>query len=541
MLPTLLAGVAVFWAVFRLLRWGRRESFLPPGPPTVPILGNLFDFPTVYPWLKSAHLMLTEMARQYGDVYSMKIINSTVVVLSSTTAIREIMDKNSAIVSDRPASHFAQEITGGNHMGASRYNDQWRRLRRCAREVLTQSACRNHLNIQQAEATQLMYDMLTRPEDFFDSIRRFSTSAILSVLYGKRAPRITTPEVTAFFDAEHHWEELMQPGAHPPVDLIPIMKYIPERWASWKTEVKITRRLQRKLYFDLLEQVEARMQKGSSNGCFMETVIEKGPGFGLDREAVGYIGGNLIEGGADTTSAFLQTLVLALVNFPDVQARAQEELDSVIGGEHSPQPDDIERLPYIQAVIKETHRWRPVAPTTLPHANIEDFSYQDYIIPKGTIIFINAWGIFHDPEVFPKPDEFNPDRWLQDDMKSDRTYDLVFGTARRVCPGMHIARNSIEIDAMKLIWAFKFSKSKDPATKRDKVYDLNDFVKGILTGPSRFECEIAPRSSHHAEVIRREFLSATQIFEVFEQQLDSADREFVGKLRRDLADELHLL
>ena len=63
------------------------------------------------------------MARQYGNVYSMKIINSTIVVLSSTATIREIMDKNSAIVSDRPASHFAEEITGGNHMGASRYSE----------------------------------------------------------------------------------------------------------------------------------------------------------------------------------------------------------------------------------------------------------------------------------------------------------------------------------------------------------------------------------------------------------------------------------
>jgi len=66
-------------------------------------------------------------------------------------------------------------------------------------------------------------------------------------------------------------------------------------------------------------------------------------------------------------------------------------------------------------------------------------------------------------------------------------------------------------------------------------------AQGILTGPSRFECEITPRSSHHAEVIKREFLGATQTFESFEQQLDSGDREFVGKLRRDLADELHLL
>ena len=72
-----------------------------------------------------------------------------------------------------------------------------------------------------------------------------------------------------------------------------------------------------------------------------------------------HIGGTLIEGGADTTSAFLQTLVLALVNFPYVQVRAQEELDSVVGDERSPQLDDIERLPYIQAIIKEVGHQAP--------------------------------------------------------------------------------------------------------------------------------------------------------------------------------------
>jgi hypothetical protein len=85
-----------------------------------------------------------------------------------------------------------------------------------------------------------------------------------------------------------------QPGAHPPVDLIPIMKYVPERWASWKTEVRVTRNLQRKLYFGLLEHVEAKIRNGSSNGCFMETVIEKASGFGLDREAVGYASANRV-------------------------------------------------------------------------------------------------------------------------------------------------------------------------------------------------------------------------------------------------------
>lgn len=173
-----------------------------------------------------------------------------------------------------------------------------------------------------------------------------------------------------FFEAQHRWEHLMEPGAHAPVDLIPILKFVPERWASWKTEVKIVRNLQHKLYFGLLEQVEERMKEGMLDGCWMGTVIEKASVFGLDRETIGYVlhaalasssshpscrqlGGTLFEGGSDTTSAFLQTLILALVNFPEVQRLAQEEIDCVVGDGRAPMLDDIERLPYIQAVIQE--------------------------------------------------------------------------------------------------------------------------------------------------------------------------------------------
>jgi hypothetical protein len=107
-------------------------------------------------------------------------------------------------------------------------------------------------------------------------------------MYGRRAPRLTTTEVTDFFHVQQRWEQLLEPGAHPPVDLIPILKSVPERWASWKTETRIIRRLQRKLYFGLLERVEERVNKGMFNGCRMETVIENASSYGLDRDAIGY-------------------------------------------------------------------------------------------------------------------------------------------------------------------------------------------------------------------------------------------------------------
>jgi len=407
-------------------------------------------------------------------------------------------------------------------------------MRRCMREILTVQACRGHLSIQQAEATQLMYDFLIKPEEFYDSVRRFSASVILSVLYGKRAPQPTSSDVVDFFGVQHRWEHLMEPGAYAPVDLIPILKFVPERWASWKTEVKIVRHLQHKLYFGLLEQVEERMKEGMLNGCWMGTVIEKASVFGLDRETIGQLGGTLFEGGSDTTSAFLQTLVLALVNFPEVQRLAQEEIDCVVGDGCAPMLDDIERLPYIQAVIKETHRWRPVAPLAIPHTSIEDVSYKGYVVPKGSVLFINNWGIFHDKDLFKEPSMFNPERWLKQDMASDRTYDLAFGCARRACPGVNLARNSININAMNFMWGFNFSKVKDPLKNQEKVYDLHDFAQGMLTSPNRFDCVITPRSAHHVEVIKQNYLHASSAFEPFEHGLSPEDRAFVSQTRDEL-------
>lgn len=170
------------------------------------------------------------------------------------------------------------------------------------------------------------------------------------------------------------------------------------------------------------------MEQGITNGCFMESVIEKAPGIGLDRNATGYVcivsmgsvlltrfcirqlGGTLIEGGSDTTSAFILTLILALVNAPEAQRLAQEEIDRIIGAERAPLLDDIDSLPYAQALIKEVvitnpqlkcrvhsthcflqvHRWRPVAPLALPHASTEDITYREWLLPKGTAFFMNV-------------------------------------------------------------------------------------------------------------------------------------------------------
>jgi len=162
----------------------------------------------------------------------------------------------------------------------------------------------------------------------------------------------------------------------------------------------------------------------------------------MTREHVGYLGGALLEGGSDTTSAFLQSVVLMLVAFPEVQRKAQEEVDRVIGSERSPTLEDWENLPYLQAFNKEINRFRPIAPMAIPHATTADEHYGGYVIPKGATLFMNTWGINHDPDVFDKPETFNPDRYLRSEYGTkpgvDETnfrHTLIFG-AGRVCSVM---------------------------------------------------------------------------------------------------------
>ncbi|KAJ7843055.1 cytochrome P450 [Mycena olivaceomarginata] len=529
LLPLALGVLCLFlW----LRNVGSREAGLPPGPPTVPLLGNLHLFPTEF-----AHYKFTEWARKYGGIYSLKMGPGTAIVLTDAAAVKELMDKRSGSTVDRPPMHVADLVAGGLNMVLSRYTENWRTLRRTAHTILTPQASARHLPIQQAEASQLLHDLLRHPQGFYTHIRRYSNSVILSVLYGKRAPRYETPETTAFFNAQHEWELVLEPGATPPVDLIPILKYIPERWAKWKRDCAKTRKLQRDLYFGLLDETKERLRNGDENGSYMEEILTRQEEFGMDREITGYLGGVLIEGGSDTTSSYLQSLILALIAYPETQRKAQEEVDRVVGEHRMPTLNDLEEMPYIRAMILETHRFRPVAPLMIPHCTLTAEEYNGFIIPQGTTIFVNAWGIFHDPELYDDPENFIPDRYLltENGTKpgvdgSDLRPTYAFGVGRRICPGIHLAQNSININAMNLVWAFNFTTDTD-AEGNPIELDTFDYQKGILTGPRPFKCKISPRSVEKAEIIEREFLEAADTFSKFEFGLSSEDKEFVANSR----------
>ncbi|KAK7461952.1 hypothetical protein VKT23_008385 [Stygiomarasmius scandens] len=383
-----------------------------------------------------------------------------------------------------------------------------------------------------------MYDMLHSPEKFYNHIRRYSTSVIVSVVFGKRCPRYETPDVITFFKLAHISEQCFEPGAEPPLEQLPFLNYIPERWAKWKRLAKALNEIQIKMYMGLLDECEERLRTKQGTGCYLESVIERKDEYGLSREAIAYLGGALLEAGGHTTSAFLHTIIMCLIAFPDVKKKAQEEIDRVVGDDRTPRMEDLEDMPYVKALIKETHRFRPVAPLALPHAMLTDGTYRAYTIPKGTIIFANTWGIYHDPDLFDDPEMFKPERYLDSEYgvkpgvdDKDFRHTLIFGYGRRICPGMHLANNSIELNVLNFLWAFDFAAPTDPKTGSYLPVDTWAYEKGVLPAPLPFPCKITPRSTSKASMIDNEYLSATGAFSKFEHHLCEEDKEWLRTTR----------
>ncbi len=162
-------------------------------------------------------------------------------------------------------------------------------------------------------------------------------------------------------------------------------------------------------------------------------------------------------------------LVLAMLAYPETQARAHAELDAVVGRTRMPTFADYPHLPYIRAMVKELLRWRPLSPVITPHRATEDDWYEGMFIPKDTLCIANTWNMNRDPEIFGKnTEDFDPARYLDAngdmapgvfDLKREGHFAYGFGT--RQCVGRHMADNSLFINIAVLLWAMKIERKKD--------------------------------------------------------------------------------
>lgn len=165
---------------------------------------------------------------------------------------------------------------------------------------------------------------------------------------------------------------------------------------------------------------------------------------------------NIFIAGTDPSSATIVWAMTALLKDPEVMSMVQGEARSLFGDKDFINEDDIERLPYLKAVVKETLRLFPPSPLLLPREATERCSIDGYEIEAKTVVYVNAWAIARDPENWEKPEEFWPERFIGSEMelKGKEFEVLPFGSGRRMCPAKHMGMVNVELGLANLVHSF---------------------------------------------------------------------------------------
>ncbi|KAJ4289086.1 hypothetical protein N0V90_011428 [Kalmusia sp. IMI 367209] len=491
-------GLFVAYAIRRLVQGDGNGRPLPPGPKGVPVLGNVNDMPK--PGVLECHHWL-EHKDLYGPISSVTVLGQTMVIINDPKIVFELLRDRSNIHSSRPHQNFSCDLVGWKNATAmTPYNDYWKIQRKNIAKVASSNVSVSVFDrVQEEEAAHFLMNVLAAPDKLFEHIRTEAGTVILKITYGYTAKnRGQDPLVDLAGKAMWTFAESTVPGKWA-VDIFPFLKYLPEGFPG--TAYRKTGREMHKILSDCAEKpyafVKQQMRENRAKTSFLSQAIET---IGAD-EYMEFVHKwtalALFTGGADTTVSSLMTFFLAMTLYPEVQKKAQEELDRVIGIGRLAVAADKDSLPYINAVMLETHRWHPVTPMGLPHTSDAEDVCKGYRIPKGAMLLANTWWFTHDPAVYPEPMKFNPDRFMKTATHEPEPdpRNFIFGYGRRICPGRYVADNALFITIAQSLQVFQIKPT-------DVIPEVK-FEPGIISHPVPYKTNITPRSPAHKELIEK--------------------------------------
>ncbi|POS71309.1 hypothetical protein DHEL01_v210299 [Diaporthe helianthi] len=500
----------IFLLVLRLRNVGRRPTSAPPGPPTVPILGNLHQLPK-----RGIHYTFQKWAKQYGPIYSVMLGTNMTILINKAEVAKELLEKRSTIWSNRPELYMAMDVMGSQlRFNLMPYGPQWRMVRRISHSALGVEQAKSLVPYQDIESKCLLRGFLDAPEDFVDHIHRYANSVINQICWGFRSARHDDPRLIQVYEKVSKQSALVSSAPGPLLDCYPLLRHLPDFLNPTRKKGAELHAMEKKLYISRYNDLKAKVKAGKPMSSFCEALVkaQETEGFGDDLAA--YIAGNFIEAGSETVSTTLLAFVQAMILYPEVQARAHEVLDSVCGDERMPTIEDGPRLQYIRACQKEILRWWPNLTQGVPRATSKDDVFMGYHIPANTQVFVNTWSLHMDPDRYPNPEVFDPMRY-EDDYQSaleaannpdvSKRDSFAFGAGRRICPGIHVSERTLFYAISRLLWAYRIEPA-DPG----QLPIQHSFPDGFVAIPDPFQARLVPRSEERVRIIKQDWESCRQ-------------------------------
>ncbi|XP_042313566.1 steroid 17-alpha-hydroxylase/17,20 lyase isoform X2 [Sceloporus undulatus] len=463
--------------------------------PSLPLIGSLLHFVGD----TKPHLLFCRLQQRYGSLYSLYMGSDYVVVVNSYLHAKEVLLKKGKIFAGRPRTVTTDLLTrNGKDIAFASYSPFWKYQRKLVHSALCMfgegSLALEKIICQEASSLcETLSAALDSPLDMSPELTRAVTNVVCSLCFNSSYQR-GDPEFEAMLKySQGIVDTVAKQGM---VDIFPWLQFFPNK------ELTLLRKCV-EMRDQLLQQKFEKHKEEFSNDSVSDLIdallraklnMENNnshilSGQGLTDDYLLMTVADIFGAGVETTTTVLKWTVLYLLHYPEVQQKIQEELDQKLGFNRHPLLKDRQHLPYLEATISEVLRIRPVSPLLIPHEALQDTSIGEYDIPKGAQVVINLWSIHHDEKEWEKPEEFSPDRFLDED--GNRIYTpspsyLPFGAGVRVCLGEALAKMELFLFMAWILQRFTLSVPEgqtlpDPEGKFGVVLQVPKFkVKASL-------------------------------------------------------------
>ncbi|KAK1382098.1 5-OH-xanthotoxin synthase, partial [Heracleum sosnowskyi] len=485
-------------ALVNLLRYHKKRVgglSSPPGPRGLPFIGN---FHQLYK-TPCTHEYLWNLSRRYGSLVTLHMGSVPVLVVSSPKMAQEVMKTQDLIYCSRAQIAGTKTLSyNGLEMAFAPYNDHWRRVRKlCTLELFTQKRAQLCFRpVREQEISRMIGRFsetaaASKEVNAFECFSNLTTSVISRVAFGRR------------YDEEGLGKERFQRMlsdidamfiAFFVSDFFPKFGWI-DRLSGLRARLDRTFKEMDMFYQEIIDEHLNPNRPESSTEDLIDVML-KSQGSFLTKDSIKGILLDIFNGGTGTSATALTWAMTSLLRNQGVMKKAQEEIRRVIGKKGNVDEDDIQNLPYLRAVVKETLRLYPPAPLLLPRVTMgssiigEDKEHMYMIKPK-TLVYVSMYAIGRDPETWKDPMEFVPERFLERpdlDYKGQQFEYIPFGAGRRICVGIHLGVTTVELALANLLYTFDW---EPPAGMRFE--DIDDEAENGLAFQKKNALYLRPK------------------------------------------------
>ncbi|KAK1326569.1 Cytochrome P450 89A9 [Acorus calamus] len=487
----------------------KKKPKLPPGPPSFPIIGNLF-------WLRFSLFDLEPMLRRlrskYGPILTIRVGSRPSIFISDRDLAHKVLVNHGAAFADRPPAIEPSRILSSNqhNISSAHYGPLWRLLRRnLTSEVLHPSRVRSYGRARKWVLGVLADDLKNQARVRGDGVCvavesfRYAMFCLLALMcFGEglgegviRDIEKAQRELLLFFGKLNVFAFMPR-----------LTKLVYKK--RWEKFLEIRRRQEAVLLPRIRARKEQKMamkMPGSDdNGVFtyvdslLEITLPEEGGRGLNEGEMVSLCSEFLNAGTDTTSTALQWIMANVVKYQRVQEKILEEVRSVVGGgvTEEVKEEDLHRMPYVKAVVLEGLRRHPPGHFVLPHAVSEEVCIEGHVIPKNATVNFTVAEMGWDEKVWEEPMEFKPERFLSGgevagavDITGSREIKMMpFGVGRRICPGLGLALLHLEYFVANLVREFEWKAVED------EEIDLSEKVEFTVVMKNPLKAKIVQRA-----------------------------------------------